>query len=259
MSRYKKLITNTLIFTISEFASKFLMFFMLPLYTSYMNSGDYGISDLINTTINLIIPILTLSIFSSVMRFCLESYSNKTQAFMIGLKITLLGIVVLLFMYPILKRFESISNYLMLFYLMYIANALDLLFSHFARGLSKIKVLGITGIIKTLMVIVLNIIFLARLNMGIKGYMLSYILASFASAILLAVSLKFWEYLSFEKPDKELKEEMIKYSLPLIPNSLSWWLNNSANRYIYATRKNIVANEKRCTIFYSKVGKTCSE
>lgn len=232
MSRYKKLFTNTLIFTISEFASKFLMFFMLPLYTSYMNSGDYGVSELINTTISLLIPILTLSIFSSVMRFCLESSTSKKQSFMIGLRTTLLGIVILFFMYPVLKRFESINNYLMLFYLMYIANALDLLFSHFARGLSKIKILGIAGIIKTLIVITLNIGFLVWLNMGVKGYLLSYMLASLVSAIFLALSLKFWKYLSFEETDKQLKGDMIKYSLPLIPNSLSWWMNNSANKYI---------------------------
>lgn len=232
MSKYKKLFSNTLIFTISEFASKFLVFFMLPIYTSYMTSSDFGTSDLINTTVNLLIPIFTLSISSAVMRFSLDKKNDIGQTFFIGLKVILLGILTLMLLYPLFSNFEAIDNYILLFYLMYIAQALDSFLDHFARGLSKIKLVGIVGIVKTLIVVFTNILLLIWLRLGIEGYLISYISASFVSTVILAFGTKPWKYSTFKNSNKLLKSEMIRYSIPLMPNSLSWWLNNSVNKYI---------------------------
>ena len=32
--------------------------------------------------------------------------------------------------------------------------------------------------------------------------------------------------------DKEIQKEMIRYSLPMIPNSISWWISNSSDKFI---------------------------
>ena len=53
MSSYKYLLKNVGLFTISEFASKFITFFMLPLYTYYLSTEEYAVIDLIQVTQNL--------------------------------------------------------------------------------------------------------------------------------------------------------------------------------------------------------------
>ncbi len=46
MNRYKKLIKNTALITVGNFASKLLTFFLLPLYTAILTTAEYGVADL---------------------------------------------------------------------------------------------------------------------------------------------------------------------------------------------------------------------
>ena len=72
MSKYKELLGNIGLLTISNLGSKVLSFLLVPLYTSYLSTGDYGIFDNYTTAISLVAPILTLCIANGVMRFCLD-------------------------------------------------------------------------------------------------------------------------------------------------------------------------------------------
>ena len=59
-NRYKKLFSNTLILGIGTFGSKVLTVLLMPLYTSYLTNGEYGIVDLLVQTANLLIPLVSL-------------------------------------------------------------------------------------------------------------------------------------------------------------------------------------------------------
>lgn len=72
MNDYKYLIKNIGILTISNFATKFLSFFLLPLYTGVLSTEEYGTFDLYSTTISLLYPILSICVSDSVIRFLLE-------------------------------------------------------------------------------------------------------------------------------------------------------------------------------------------
>ena len=70
--RVKYLFKNMGILTISSFASKILVFLLVPLYTSILSTSEYGTYDLVVSTISLIYPILTMNIYDAVMRYCLD-------------------------------------------------------------------------------------------------------------------------------------------------------------------------------------------
>ena len=60
MDKYKKLASNTLIFAIGTFSSKILSFLLMPFVTRMMGTGDYGSADLVQQTVNVLIPVVTL-------------------------------------------------------------------------------------------------------------------------------------------------------------------------------------------------------
>jgi O-antigen/teichoic acid export membrane protein len=68
--------------------------------------------------------------------------------------------------------------------------------------------------------------------MGIEGYFTSYIIASFVSSLFLLISCKLWKCFSLISFEKNTLIEMVKYCLPMVPNSISWWINNSLDKYI---------------------------
>ena len=77
MNRYTYLLKNIGLLTLSNFATKLLSFFLVPLYTNILTTTEYGTYDLFNTTIGVLIPILTLNIQEAVMRFLLDSKYNR--------------------------------------------------------------------------------------------------------------------------------------------------------------------------------------
>lgn len=77
MNKYKYLFKNIGLLTLSNFATKLLSFFLVPLYTSVLTTGQYGTYDLFNTTIGVLIPILTLNILDAILRFGMDKVYDK--------------------------------------------------------------------------------------------------------------------------------------------------------------------------------------
>ena len=81
MEREKRLLSNTVILAIGTFASKFLVFFMMPLYTRYLLPEEYSTADLIAQTANLLIPLACAGITNGVFRFAVDKDENPRQIF----------------------------------------------------------------------------------------------------------------------------------------------------------------------------------
>ena len=111
--RYKYLLKDTGLLTISNFASKVLVFLLVPLYTSVLSTEEYGIYDLIVSTVSLLYPLLTLNIVDAVMRFTMDKDVDKKQVAYIGIRyvgISVLVIAMGLIPCHFLRIFESIHG-----------------------------------------------------------------------------------------------------------------------------------------------------
>ena len=77
MGKYKYLFKNIGLLALSNFATKLISFFLVPLYTAMLSTGQYGTYDLFNTTVGVLIPILTLNILEAVLRFGMDKGYDK--------------------------------------------------------------------------------------------------------------------------------------------------------------------------------------
>ena len=94
--KYSYLSKNILLFMISGFVPKILTFLLVPIYTRYLTTEEYGISDLISTTVSLLLPIFTLDIQDAVMRFAMDKNYNQKDVFSIAFKIISMGFIIIL-------------------------------------------------------------------------------------------------------------------------------------------------------------------
>lgn len=78
---FKKLVGNTLIFAVGNAATLLISFFMIPVYTSILSTSEFGVSDLINTTVNMLLPVISLNIFAAVFRWAIEENDNRIEIF----------------------------------------------------------------------------------------------------------------------------------------------------------------------------------
>ena len=115
----------------------------------------------------------------------------------------------------------------------YIFDVFNLIFLQFVKGINKVKNYVIAGIISTVVTISLNIILLVIVKIGLVGYLISYIGGQVSSIVFLVISCKIWKYLlPYKKTDKKVLKNMMNFSIPMIPNSISWWISNSSDKYM---------------------------
>ncbi|EOU1807093.1 lipopolysaccharide biosynthesis protein [Clostridium perfringens] len=231
MNKYKELVSNTIIFAIGNFMSKFLMFVLMPLYTSVLTTEQYSVAEMLNTAIELIIPIFTLCIVDGVFRFCIDEDNDIKQILNNGIAVISIGFCILLLFVPILYKFIS-REYILSFILLYLTTAYKNVFLQFARGINKVKEFAIAGIISSIIMIIANIVLLKFINMGVVGYLLSITISNVVTIIYIFIKLDIVKKLSMKYIDNFLLKKMIIYSVYLVPNSISWWITNIANRYI---------------------------
>jgi len=100
------------------------------------------------------------------------------------------------------------------------------------RGLQKIKHYAIMGIINVFFMTIFVTLFVRFWGMGLSGMMLGYAIGMLSSALYGSIFSKIWKYSSLNSIDKSTFSSMVKYSAPLIPNSISWWVTNGSDRFI---------------------------
>lgn len=236
MDKYKKLASNTIIFAIGTFSSKILSFLLMPFVTRMMTSGDYGSADLVQQTVNVLIPIVTLQVNSAALRFSLDKAKNKSDVFTVGVRTTFAGFVVFLFLaYPIslikINDF-SLGDYIILIYVFVLVSGLRQLCQQFVRGSGHVKLFAVDGIIATATTLLFTFVFLGVFKWGVTGYIAAIIASDACSILFYTVTAKLHRYLSHRLLEKGIAGQMLKYCVPLIPTVILWWIINVSDRYM---------------------------
>lgn len=232
-SRYKYLIKNTGILTISNFSSKFLSFLMVPLYTSVLSTEEYGQYDIVMSSIQLILPIFSLNIVDGVMRFLMDSKINKDSVISVGVNYVVISImlsIVTILSIGYLANIKFIRDHIILIILLAVSFITYQFMIQSAKGLEKVLEIGIAGVIGTVVTIGCNILFLIIFPLGIDGFYLSYILGMSIPALYIALHIPLVRQFTY-MPDHELAKEMLIYSLPLILTAVGWWVITLSGRY----------------------------
>ena len=231
MNKYKKLISNTLILGIGTFGSKLMVYFLMPLYTGFLSPSEYAVADIIAQTANLIIPLACIGISNGVFRFAADREKNKEEAFSAGMLINLGGSMVFLILSPILFFIDYFKGYAWLIVLYVIFANFHSVCANYIRAVDKTKLFALQGILNTLLTITLNVIFLVVFRIGIYGYVLSVIIADILTTLFVVISQRLWKVFSIKTVKKQTLIAMLKYSIPLIPATMFWWITDVSDRY----------------------------
>lgn len=229
--KYIFFIKNMSILTVSNFVSKILVFLMLPLYTNVLTTQEYGTIDIISTTINLSIPIFTLSISEAILRYTMEKNVIKEEVLKESLKVIVKGFLILLSLSPLTTFLKLPLVYVVIFLIYYLTTAITSALSYYTKGTNNLKLLGISNIIRALLLVSLNCLMLLVLKLNIIGYYISLIVSDIIFIIILLIPVLKSKQKRI-KQNHQLAKEMKSYSKPFIINSISWWINNASDKYL---------------------------
>lgn len=242
MNSYKKLINNSMIFAVGTLGSKLISFILVPLYTYYLSTSEYGTVDLTITTVNMLLPVISVSAYEAVLRFTMDKDEEPGIILTNSITIALSGFLIALLFYPVLSYFNVLDGNLIYLYAILFAQMIERILAQYTRALGKIKIFAINGILITFTTGIFNILFLVYFGLGITGYYLAIILSYALSAIFLFIATGSFKDLRFSNNNKSTITSLIYFAVPMIPNSLMWWLINASSRYFIIWFVGISAN-----------------
>lgn len=228
----KGLISNTAIIGVGSAFSKLLIFFLVPILTRELSTEEYGLSELITSSVDLAIPIFTIVIYEAILRFTIDNSNDKKEVLAVGIRVTLFGI---LFMIPLLLIVSLFyTNYYVLtsFLFIYVMLSIKDSFVYYARGENKFSIVTIISVIEGTVLLLFVLIFVCAFNQGLKGYIQGMIISKLIANVLYCILLHINIFSVIKIRNITLEKNMIKYSVPMIFNSIGWWINNLSDRYI---------------------------
>ena len=223
---------NTIFIAISSFGSKIINFILAPMYSYFMNTSQYGQMDLITTTVNLLLPFISLNIYAGTFRFSIEA-SNKDQRKVISNSLLICCFVpfIILIVLFILQFWIKIPGVIFICVISAILDSLIQTTSDYVRGKDNVKLFATFGILSSVVLFFLNLFFLVLLKYELKGWIYSFIITKIIILIYILLRIKIWREFSVKLLDKIKIKKMLQYSTPLIAASSMWWVMNASDRY----------------------------
>ena len=232
MDKYKKLLSNTLILTIGTFASKLLVYFLMPLYTAILSKEQYGTADLITNAANLLIPFCCIGITHGVFRFAADEEESNKTVFSSGVSVLLASSAVFLLVSPLISLVPYFDSFVWLLVFYVISSNFHTLCKEYIRAKGNTKLYAFQGILGTALTIAFNLLFLIPMKLGVIGYVLSVAIADALGTVFLIVYAKLYRDFSFKWASKSKIKEMLNYSLPMMPTTVIWWITNVSDRFM---------------------------
>lgn len=244
MSKGKDLAKNTAIVSIGKICTQLITFLLLPVYTAVLSNEEYGVVDLLNTLTSLLLPIVTLQIEQGIFRYLIDCRENNEKQIKLITTIirfmiiqSIVCIVIFLCVSPFIHN--EYKYFLMANLLMGIFSSLLL---QICRGLGDNATYAIGSFITGAFTVVLNVIFIVAFRWGAYGMLGATAISNFICAVYIFLKRKIYKYIKPKQFDKTILKEIIKYSVPLIPNMISWWIVSASDRTIISAVIGIAQN-----------------
>lgn len=236
MSRSSSLIKNTALLTVSKLATQVVAFILVPLYTFHLPAEDYGRIDLVMTYIALLAPLLSIQLEFAAFRFAIDTRGDRIEMGNVLMTILsmIIPVVLIIVMVSFLLGVFMHIPYITLVSLNIVIAILSSVLLQFARGIGDIKRFTIASIAIGVANSLLCFLFIVLLKWPAESLMIALALANLIGLIYIGQSIVrgIGSRATLRSVDQRLRLDMLRYSIPLLPNSIAWWILNVSDRTI---------------------------
>lgn len=238
-SKFNQLGKESIVYGFGGVASRFISFFLLPVYTRVFNPSEYGIIDVIATVTMLATILLTAGIDTALSYYFYQKPSTEDRkktinaaAFYSFAINSLLAVVVWIFAPEICQLLFKTSTYAIYMRIAILAipfSSLVTLNLNVLRLQRKPWAYLSLSLPQVLLSVLLNIYLVVILDVGILGVFTTNVVVSLLT--LLAGLFINRQYFSLRHIDLPRLRLVIRYGLPLVIAGISMWSISYLGRY----------------------------
>ena len=230
----KKTINKLFYYAVGTFGSKVIYFLLVPFYSFFLSKSDLGFYDIILASLTILTPIITIQVSDAVYRELHDPTKQSlksAKAFSSGLSVIFFGLLIFVFIAFIFNNLFASKIFYELV-LIQSSFTLYIFFQQSLRGLSLNKEYALMGTMNALLLILFSLILIYFSTIELRNIVLAIACAQFISIIFAIYKIKFFKLFEIRNISKVKVYELLNYSFPLLPNTLSWWLIDLGSRYI---------------------------
>ncbi len=227
----KRVLSNSIIYTICGLLQKCFSFFLLPVYTAYLTTEDYGITSLSSSFIMTMSFIVSLSLFNSIMRFyvvykhdctILRRFYGTVSNFILLSSIFWFILLTIFRVQLSHFVFSDIDYYpiLAVTLLSLTFNCQHTVYTYILRSEQRALKASLLDIIYFLFSVAISVYFVVGLNLGALGVILTSCITNFLYMLYFFVDVYASKKMSFCL-DFLILKDALSYSIPLIPHNLA--------------------------------------
>ena len=234
MDKNKELVKNTAIITVGKICTQFMSFLLMPLYTAVLSTEEYGIVDLVVTYTSLLIPVVLLQVDQALFRFLIDVRDDKygqKKVISTAILFAIFQAVVAVVIFSILHVFIK-TEYKWFLLINVLAGICANMMLQTARGFGDNIAYALGSFLSAVTQILGNILLLVVIKMGVFGMLTATISAHLLTVLYLFIKEKLYRFVSIKCFRLNELMRILNYSIPLVPNALSWWVLNASDRTI---------------------------
>ena len=239
--KIKSLGKDSVIYGLSSVLTKMITVFLIPVYTRIFTPSDYGVMNIITNVLSACALFAVFGLDSAAARWYYDSddladrKSTLSSWFYFQTIVSTVFVVLMLVSTPLVFKYllkdSDQGNYLpwiiasLTLWTMILPKVINSLF-RFRRKPKQAVIFSLSHSILTIGVTILTVVYMRT---GIVGVFIGRLCAGIAFSVVGYFILKDW--LSFSNFNKVRLKKMLKFSAPLVPSSLAFWVLNSANSF----------------------------
>ncbi|MBC6679572.1 lipopolysaccharide biosynthesis protein [Zhenpiania hominis] len=245
MSKTSNLVKNTLMLSIGTALSKGIQFILVIFVSRWLSTEIYGTFDVLCTYITLLLPILSISTGEAVFRFSVSSKTQKEQSGYItnGFVLVTCNLIICIGVLAVLSGVKLLSAKLVLQFLFLLGTQLfNYYLQAFLRAIKRLNIYTISNIISAFMIAFCSVLFIRVLQFRMDGLIYAYSIGYMVANLLIIFSARLWNYITLKTISRKIVKQLVHYSLPLVPNDISWWILNVSDRQVISIALGAAAN-----------------
>jgi len=239
LTKIRNTVKHSAIYSLGNLSTKLIGLILLPLFTTYLSTVEYGVLAIFETTSLLLLTVFSLNISNAMIRWWADSDSEKEKKSYIFTSFSFIFVILILLnilLQPFTENFALLfyqnADFKIYFNILFLSVAFEI-FNRFINSLIRILEKSVLFIIvnsfKLIVSLTLNIYFIVVLRLGVEGIMLAQLIAHIMGFILLLPLLS--KHIIFVFKTSELGK-MLNYSIPLAFTAIAGVLFSIGDRYV---------------------------
>ena len=231
-------VRHSAVYGLGNVLAKALGFLMLPVYTHYLTPKDYGILEVLDLSMSVLAMFLNMGITAAVLRSYAGAKSIEAKQHIVStafLSVVITGLAVFFAGLPFVGWGSALifgpgvpARYLLVSFAAFVLGYIAMLPRTYLRALDASGAFVIVDTGSLVLLLVLNVLFIAVLKVGLIGILLSSLLVAALQVVTLSVWMLRKVGITFRTP---LLRQMLSFGAPLMFSNLAVFVLNFSDRF----------------------------